>query len=114
MHPIYPPNTEAFKQLEQYTTFNMEEWKAGRYINTYNQYFVDSKGIPEEYTRWVKVNWEYLKYIYFKNLLTMDGIYATITFDTYCKEAYTVFKHNLYLEKFDNVADEISKLVGET
>lgn len=112
MHTIVPPNTDSFKQLELYTTMNKVEWKSGKYAATWNELFAN--GIPKEYSLWIKANWNYLKFLYLKTLLNpeLEGIYCMVTFEQYCKEAYAVFKHNLLVEKFENIGSEISDLVG--
>lgn len=112
MNNITPPNTSEFQKLEKYVTMDKDAWEDGEYANTWDTYFKDGT-LPAEFLPWMRQYWEYLKYLYIDSLLKNDGIYATITFEQYCKEAYSVFKHNLYLEQLDNLDDEIKDLIGE-
>lgn len=112
MNNITPPNTAEFQKLEKYVTMDKDAWEDGEYANTWDSYF-KSGTLPDEFLPWMRHHWEYLKYLYIKNFMALDGTYATITFEQYCKEAYSIYKHNIYLEQLENIGEEITNLIGE-
>lgn len=104
------PETPEFYHLRKLLKANNNDMKNRGYEETLIESGKNGLFLNPSYILWVRVNEKYLRYIYFEKLMESDMV-DFLPFISFCGISYIIFKHNMQMEKFENIGEEIEELI---